>query len=82
MDKRICDFFRSDAGVLFLPAMLFFLLHVATNGQYGFHRDELQTLDDARHLDWGFVVYPPVTPLIGRLELILFGTSLDRKSVV
>src|SRR5262249_56441968 len=26
--------------------------------------------------DWGFVVYPPVTPLIGRLELILFGTSL------
>ena len=62
--------------MLFLPAMLFFLLHVATNGQYGFHRDELQTLDDARHLDWGFVVYPPVTPLIGRLELILFGTSL------
>jgi len=76
MDKRICDFFRSDAGVLFLPAMLLFLLHVATNGLYGFHRDELQTLDDARQLDWGFVVYPPVTPLIGRLELILFGTSL------
>jgi hypothetical protein len=50
--------------------------HVATNGQYGFHRDELQTLDDARHLDWGFVAYPPITPLIGRLELILFGTSL------
>jgi hypothetical protein len=48
MDKRIRDFFRSDAGVLFLPAMLFFLLHLATNGQYGFHRDELQTLDDAR----------------------------------
>jgi len=75
MDERIRDFFRSDAGALFLPAMLFFLLHVTTNGQHGFHRDELQTLD-ARHLDWGFVVYPPVTPLIGRLELILFGTSL------
>jgi len=45
-------------------------------GQYGFHRDELQTLDDARHLDWGFVAYPPITPLIGRLELILFGASL------
>src|SRR5262249_15541058 len=37
---------------------------------------ELQTLDDARHLDWGFVAYPPITPLIGRLELVLFGTSL------
>jgi uncharacterized membrane protein len=52
------------------------VFHIATNGQYGFHRDELQTLDDARHLDWGFVVYPPITPLITRLELILFGTSL------
>jgi len=50
--------------------------HVASNGQYGFHRDELQTLDDARHLDWGFVAYPPVTPLFARLELALFGTSL------
>ncbi len=26
------------------------LLHTLTNGQYGFHRDELATLDDARHL--------------------------------
>ena len=76
MGKRIADFFRSDLGVLLLVAAGRLILHVATNGQYGFHRDELQTLDDARHLDWGFVVYPPVTPLIGRLELILFGTSL------
>ena len=29
-----------------------------------------------RHLDWGFVAYPPITPLFGRLSLILFGTSL------
>ncbi|HSZ62432.1 MAG TPA: glycosyltransferase family 39 protein [Terriglobales bacterium] len=76
MWKRIADLCRSDfAAVVFATASVF-LLHVATNGQYGFHRDELQTLDDARHLDWGFVAYPPITPLIGRLELILFGTSL------
>jgi hypothetical protein len=37
------------------------LLHTLTNGQYGLHRDELQTLDDARHLDWGFVAYLPFT---------------------
>lgn len=74
--KRFADFFRSDFGVLVFVAALRFALHVATNGQYGFHRDELQTLDDARHLDWGFVAYPPITPLMGRLELILFGTSL------
>src|SRR5262244_1279270 len=70
------SFVRSDVSILILAAALLFVLHVATNGQYGFHRDELQTLDDARHLDWGFVVYPPVTQLIGRLELLLFGTSL------
>ena len=76
MGKRIADFFRSDLGVLVFVAALLLALHVATNGQCGFHRDELQTLDDARHLDWGFVPYPPITPLIGRFELILFGTSL------
>ena len=76
MVKRIADFSRSDLGVLVFVAALRLALHVATNGWYGFHRDELQTLDDARHLDWGFVVYPPITALLGRLELILFGTSL------
>ncbi len=76
MRKRIADFFRSDLGVLVLVAALRLALHIATNGQYGFHRDELQTLDDARHLDWGFVVYPPITPLFARFELVLFGTSL------
>ena len=76
MGKRITEFLRSDLGVLVLIAAARVILHTATNGQYGFHRDELQTLDDARHLDWGFVVYPPITPLIGRLELLMFGTSL------
>ena len=76
MGKRIADFFRSDLGVLVFVAALRLMLHVATNGWYGFHRDELQTLDDGRHLAWGFVAYPPITPLLGRLELILFGTSL------
>ncbi len=76
MGKRIADFFRSDVRVLVLAATARMVLHVATNGQYGFHRDELQTLDDARHLDWGFVAYPPITALIGRLELLLFRPSL------
>lgn len=57
-------------------ALCIVVLHIFTNGQYGFHRDELQTLDDARHMAWGFVAYPPVTPAIERLSLMLFGTSL------
>jgi hypothetical protein len=51
-------------------------LHFLTNGQYGFHRDELATLDDARYLAWGYVADPPVTPFLGRISLELFGDSL------
>ena len=52
------------------------ILHALTNHQYGFHRDELATLDDARHLAWGYVAYPPLTPAIARVALELFGPSL------
>jgi 4-amino-4-deoxy-L-arabinose transferase-like glycosyltransferase len=61
---------------LLILALALVAFHTLTNGRYGFHRDELATLDDARHLAWGYVAYPPVTPLIGRLALVLFGTSL------
>jgi len=52
------------------------LLHVLTNNRYGFHRDELQVLSDARHLDWGFVAYPPFTPFVERIGLAVFGLNL------
>lgn len=51
-------------------------VHLMTNGRYGFHRDEFQFLSDARHLDWGFVAYPPFTPFVERVGLQLFGVSL------
>ena len=66
----------SALRLLLLLALGRLILHCATNGQYGFHRDELATLDDARHLAWGFVAYPPVTPFFGRLSWELFGPSL------
>ena len=66
----------SDLAPLALIALATIVVHWITGGKYGFHRDELATLEDARHLDWGFVAYPPVTPFFGRLSLTLFGTSL------
>jgi 4-amino-4-deoxy-L-arabinose transferase-like glycosyltransferase len=66
----------SDLAVLLLLAAARLLLHTLTNGQYGFHRDELATIDDARHLAWGYVAYPPLTPFVARLALELFGPSL------
>jgi 4-amino-4-deoxy-L-arabinose transferase-like glycosyltransferase len=70
------SFVSSDTAVLILLALGVFLLHTVTNGQYGFHRDELQTYNNALHLSWGYVEYPPMTPFLGRAELELFGTSL------
>jgi 4-amino-4-deoxy-L-arabinose transferase-like glycosyltransferase len=66
----------SGMRVLILLAVARLALHLFTNSQYGFHRDELAVIDDARHLAWGYVNYPPLTPLIARVALELFGTSL------
>jgi 4-amino-4-deoxy-L-arabinose transferase-like glycosyltransferase len=65
-----------DVFTLCAIALGMVILHIATNGRYGFHRDEFQVLDDARHMDWGFVAYPPVTPFIERIGLEIFGISL------
>lgn len=66
----------TDLRLLILLALARLVIHSITNGQYGFHRDELAVLDDARNLAWGYVAYPPVTPLIARAALELFGPSL------
>lgn len=63
-------------AVVALIALGIAVLHLLTNQRYGFHRDELQTLSDALHLDWGFVPYPPLTPFLERIGLQLFGLSL------
>jgi len=51
-------------------------VHLATGWRYGFDRDELMALDDARNLAWGYVQYPPMTAFWGWIALKLFGTSL------
>lgn len=51
-------------------------IYALTTWQYGFHRDELNFIENARYLDWGYVEYPPFTPFIGRLILELFGPSI------
>src|SRR3984885_3947551 len=67
---------RVDLLALLAIAAADALAHILTNGRYGFHRDELQFLSDARHLDWGFVAYPPFTPFVEHISLALFGLSL------
>ncbi len=52
------------------------VVHLVLGWRYGFDRDELMALEDARHLAWGYVQYPPMTAFFGRVALGLFGTSL------
>jgi hypothetical protein len=67
---------RTQWALMLSVAAAITLLHLLTNGRYGFHRDELQFLSDARHLDWGFVAYPPLTPFLERIGLGIFGLSM------
>jgi len=69
-------FAGADHRALLAIAGAMALVHILTNGRYGFHRDELQTLSDALHMEWGFVAYPPFTPFIERIGMGLFGHSL------
>ena len=50
-------------------------LHLATNGTLGFHTDELYYIDCSRHPALGYVDFPPVVPLLARLETDLLGIS-------
>lgn len=67
---------RSNTMILAAIAAAIALLHILTNNRYGFHRDELQFLSDARHMDWGFVPYPPFTALVELVSMSIFGLSL------
>jgi 4-amino-4-deoxy-L-arabinose transferase-like glycosyltransferase len=66
----------ANTAILIAIAAAVVLIHLLTNSRYGFHRDELQFLSDARHLEWGFVAYPPFTPFVERIGLELFGLNM------
>ncbi|MCE7860654.1 MAG: hypothetical protein DYG86_12825, partial [Chloroflexi bacterium CFX2] len=67
---------KTDNLTLLFMALVAVIFHIALNGQYGFHRDELDFIMNARRLDWGYVSYPPITPFFARIGLEIFGESL------
>jgi Dolichyl-phosphate-mannose-protein mannosyltransferase len=65
-------YLREIAGI----AAGFVALELAVAGRYGFHRDELYFLACARHLAWGYVDQPPIVPVVARIAVALFGSSV------
>jgi 4-amino-4-deoxy-L-arabinose transferase-like glycosyltransferase len=59
-----------------LAGGVMFAVLMALSPRYGFHRDELYFLDDARHLQASYVDQPVLTPLLAWVSLKLFGVSL------
>ncbi len=61
-------------GLAFALATL--AVHLLTNSRYGYFRDELYFIACSRHLAWGYVDMAPLSALILRIEMTLFGDSL------
>jgi 4-amino-4-deoxy-L-arabinose transferase-like glycosyltransferase len=51
-------------------------LNLAFASRYGWQRDELYYAVAGRHLQGGYVDFPPLTALVAALERVLFGDSL------
>jgi 4-amino-4-deoxy-L-arabinose transferase-like glycosyltransferase len=68
-ERLKCVFLYGGAAVVVL------IVHLATNGNLGFHTDELYYIDSGRHPALGYVDFPPIVPLLARLETDLLGAT-------
>jgi len=59
-----------------LPAAVKLGAHLATANRYGYHRDELYFIAASDRLAWGFVDFPPVTPVVTWVGRNVFGDTL------
>jgi 4-amino-4-deoxy-L-arabinose transferase-like glycosyltransferase len=53
-----------------LIAAVFVAVELAVSGRYGFMQDELYFIEAGRHLAFGYVDQPPLTPLLTRISEI------------
>jgi len=59
-----------------LIAAVAFAVEMAVGARYGYDRDELYFLAAGRHLAFGYVDQPPLTPLLARISAAATGNTL------
>jgi len=68
--------YSSESVLIAVFSMAALLVHLLTNGRYGYFRDELYYIACGRHLAFGYVDQPPLSILLLRLSQLLLGDSL------
>ena len=61
---------------VYVIALVYFALHLATSTRYGYFRDALYYLACSEHLAFGYVDQPPLIALLGWIARHTLGTSL------
>src|SRR5512141_937826 len=67
---------RRSGWAVLLIALLQFVLHLWVSAHDNFFRDELYYIAASRHLDFGFVDFPPLVAVAAGAARLLLGSSL------
>src|SRR5262249_51731603 len=68
--------YSTESLLIVVISMAALLVHLLTNGRYGYFRDELYYIACCRHLAFGYVDQPPLSILLLRLSEAFLGDSL------
>jgi 4-amino-4-deoxy-L-arabinose transferase-like glycosyltransferase len=66
----------AEAILIIVFSTVALVIHLLTNGRYGYFRDELYYIACGQHLAFGYVDQPPLSILLLRLSQVFLGSSL------
>ncbi|HZQ24408.1 MAG TPA: glycosyltransferase family 39 protein [Terriglobales bacterium] len=76
VSSRTESFWSQPLAVAYGVAAVAIVLQMATNGRYGYFRDELYFIATSHHLAFGYVDFAPLAAWILRASQAVFGDSL------